>query len=262
MRVPAIALAIALAAAAPGCVRDAEEREMGERAEARLAEFATLLPEDAPASRFVEAVLGPLAEAARPLRDVSRLGGYRVRVLDTPVVNALALPGARLYVTTGLLSEARSCAELAGVLGHELAHAARRHGPVREAEGRFVHWLARVFLADTGSAMTADIATLLLQGTVYSREHEAEADEAGLRIAHAAGYDPEALVGFFERDATGGGAASPSFFRSHPTHAERVAALRAQIATEGLRGGTLACVGTPLTLADARATLRHLAPEP
>lgn len=259
MRAPSSLVVVVVVALLCGCMSDGRESEIGEAAAAEVAARFEFLPETSPAHRFAAALLEPLAEAARPVRDMTRFGGYRLRVLDADFVNAFALPAGRLFVTKGLLREVRSCAELAAVLGHEIAHAARRHGPAREADSRFVAWFSRIFLADSTAAIVPQLVGAVLQGTVYSRADESEADALGLRIAAAAGYEPAAAIEFFERDATGPGGAG-SFFDSHPAHGERIATLKAVIAEQGLAPGVRDCVAGGLTLPAVQHSFGRIVP--
>ena len=120
---------------------------------------------------------------------------YRFTVLDTDMVNALATPGY-VYITRGLLALLNSEAELAGVLGHELAHITARHAAQRIGQQQTVDIIKLVLDATTGSALVDNTANILGQVYLsgYGRENELEADRLGARYAALAGYDPEALV--------------------------------------------------------------------
>ncbi|MDE0941554.1 MAG: M48 family metalloprotease [Alphaproteobacteria bacterium] len=127
---------------------------------------------------------------------------YRFTILNTPIVNALALPGGYIYVTRGLLALASSEAELAGVLSHELAHVTARHG----AESRGAQQVAQIglLLGAIGLSAAGLPSGLMQLGQTaalaaikgYSREHELEADTLGIRYMSRAGYDPDAMVSF------------------------------------------------------------------
>ena len=128
---------------------------------------------------------------------------WTFRILDSPVINAFALPGGFVYVTRGLLAYTNSEAELAGVLGHEIGHVTGRHSRGRS---RLSTWLSIGLLAGSLlSGAVRDIASTGLPQQVsglfllkYSRDQERDADERGIGYATAAGYDPRGIGGFFE----------------------------------------------------------------
>jgi len=128
---------------------------------------------------------------------------WTFRVLDSPVVNAFALPGGFVYVTRGLVAYAGSEAELAGVIGHEIGHVTGRHSKARQT-GSFISGLA-IFAGALLSDTVRDLVSLgvpqLAAGLVltkYSRGQELDADERGIRYATQAGYNPYGIGGFFE----------------------------------------------------------------
>jgi len=126
---------------------------------------------------------------------------FTFTVLNSPIVNAFALPGGYVYVTRGLLALAGSEAELASVLAHEIGHVTARH-----AAGR-VQQAQRMALGSTpartgaagkdGVAEVGQDATAYVQG--YSREQELEADTLGIRYLARAGYDPAAMASFLAK---------------------------------------------------------------
>jgi predicted Zn-dependent protease len=128
---------------------------------------------------------------------------YRFTLLNSPIVNAFALPGGFVYVSRGLMTLASNEAELAGVLAHELGHVNARHsaermgaqqlasiGVIASAIGASLLGLPGDSVARIGQT----IATLAIQS--YSREQELESDTLGIRYMTRAGYDPEAMVSF------------------------------------------------------------------
>lgn len=119
---------------------------------------------------------------------------YRVTVLDSPVVNAFALPGGYVYVTRGLLSLVNDEAELAGVLGHEIGHVDARHSAQRQSAALGASVLGAVLGAAVGSQAVNQVVGLGSQGFLagYSRDQEYEADQIGVRYLARTGYDPYA----------------------------------------------------------------------
>ncbi|MBN8522027.1 MAG: M48 family metalloprotease [Alphaproteobacteria bacterium] len=167
---------------------------------------------------------------------------YKFYVIDSPDVNAFAIPGGYIYVTRGLLALANTEADVAGVLGHEIAHITARHSAERASQGFLVGLGAAVLGAATGSSGVAQAANvgsdLLIKS--YSRGQETQADELGVRYLTRAGYDPYAMASFLKSldaqsklDARIAGRDSqmPSYFSTHPVTAERVTQATAVAAT-------------------------------
>jgi len=125
---------------------------------------------------------------------------YHFFVLDTKMINAFAAPGGYIYVTTGMLGFLNNEAELACVLGHEIAHVTERHGAKRMREVLGYQILA-VGLAASGVAVDAQILNLGVNLAMngYSQDNEYEADEKGIIYANRAGYNPNAMQNFFLR---------------------------------------------------------------
>ena len=122
---------------------------------------------------------------------------YTFTVLDSPDINAFALPGGYIYITRGIMAYLDSEAELAGVLGHEIGHVTARHS-VRQQGGQLANELLGIVVGvTTGSEALSDLSrglgTSLVRG--YGRDHELEADKLGAEYLHAVGYDPENMLG-------------------------------------------------------------------
>jgi predicted Zn-dependent protease len=164
---------------------------------------------------------------------------YEFVVLNSSVPNAWALPGGKIAVNRGLLTELKNEAELAAVLGHEIVHAAARHGA--KAQERGVLLQAGLAAAQIGAAIGGvdqNVAGLVVQGaglgaaliqTKYGREQELEADQYGMKYMSASGYDTTGAVTLqetFVRLSNEGGAKQQGWleglFASHPPSAERV----------------------------------------
>ena len=121
---------------------------------------------------------------------------YHFTVLDTPEINAFALPGGYVYVTRGILAYLNSEAELAAVLGHEIGHVTARHS-VRQASASQVAnigvAIASIFVPEVGSSNLGNsLAGALLSG--YGRDHELEADRLGAEYLARTEYDPQAMI--------------------------------------------------------------------
>ena len=169
---------------------------------------------------------------------------YRITTLNSPVMNAFAVPGGYLYITRQLLGLMNDEAELASVLGHEAGHIAARHSSERQRTGLLSQLGALIVGVVTGSGQLAQVAGQVGQGLFlrYSRNQELEADDLGVRYITAAGYDPNgavsmlaslgawsALEGRF-RGVESDQRATPSWARTHPLSEDRVrrASQRAQ----------------------------------
>lgn len=125
---------------------------------------------------------------------------YRFIVLDHPVLNAFAAPGGYIFITRGLLSVVRNEAQLAAILGHEVAHVVERHS-MKQMQAQAATIMAQIAGAVKGMGMrdisaAGDMATMIFLG--YGREVEYHADALGVKYAYNAGYDPAQMVSFFD----------------------------------------------------------------
>ena len=163
---------------------------------------------------------------------------FRVRVVDSSVVNAFALPGGFVVVYTGLIRAAREPAQLAGVLAHELAHVTERHGMQRIAQSLGVVAAVQLLFGDV-SGLAAIAVQVLREGAInsYSREQEREADREGVRILRAAQIDPSALADFFAllAERQGSTPRAVAWLGTHPDLHERIEAVRRAAQTQPTR---------------------------
>jgi predicted Zn-dependent protease len=126
---------------------------------------------------------------------------WHFTILDSPVVNAFALPGGYVYITRGLLALASSEAEVASVLAHEIGHVAARHSSQRQGRATIVGLGAALAGILTGSGEIAQIGNAIGAGYVqkFSRDQELQADTLGVRYMARANYDPNAAVSFLRK---------------------------------------------------------------
>ena len=128
---------------------------------------------------------------------------FTIKVVDSQEINAFALPGGLLYVNRGLIEAAENEAELAGVMAHEIAHVTARHGVEQASKGQLVNYLSipLIFLGGWGGYIAQQVAGLAipLGFLKFSRGAEKEADRLGAQYMWASGYDPNALITFFEK---------------------------------------------------------------
>jgi Zn-dependent protease with chaperone function len=178
-------------------------------------------------------------------RIASRAPGYKYpyqyQAVNDKAINAFALPGGPIYINRGIIETADSEAQLAGVMAHETAHVALRHGTNQATKANA--W--QIPLGVLGAAVGADsIAGMLAQlgasFTVnsillkYSRNDETQADIMGTQILYDLGYDPRAMGQFFEKLlAESKGKQPPQFFSSHPNPGNRMARVDEEVVKLG-----------------------------
>ncbi|MCZ6857882.1 MAG: M48 family metalloprotease [Gemmatimonadetes bacterium] len=167
---------------------------------------------------------------------------FKFNLLNQSAPNAFALPGGWVYVSRGLLILANSEDELAGVIGHEMAHVTNRHGARRQRRG-VLAGILEIPGAIVGAVVDEDLGNLLnvpivaanqVTLSAYSRGQETEADLVGIRLAGTSGYDPEAnanLLSRLEQEVAqlSGREHRFSLFDTHPATANRVLDIREEV---------------------------------
>jgi beta-barrel assembly-enhancing protease len=163
---------------------------------------------------------------------------FTIKVIDSDEINAFALPGGFFYVNSGLILAADDEAELAGVMAHEIAHVAARHGTEQASRGQLLNMasLPLIFLGGPVGYGIQQAAGLLVPMTFlqFSRSMEAEADYLGVQYMYKSGYDPGAMISFFEKlqakeKAKPG--SIPKLFATHPPTGDRIRKVQDTIAT-------------------------------
>jgi len=212
-------------------VSEAQEIEMGRQADAAVAQGIGLYA-DAGWQRYIQQFGARIAATSeRPNLP------WTFRVVDDAAVNAFAVPGGFVYVTRGLLAHLTSEAELASVVGHEIGHVTARHTAAAMSKqqliglGLAVGSMANKQVAKYAGAANQALGILYLK---FSRDNESQADQLGLRYMRRAGYDPrqmpEVFVMLDRLGAAEGGSRLPTWLETHPSPANRVAAINRQIA--------------------------------
>lgn len=186
-------------------------------------EKSTKLIEDEIVSEFVNRVGQNL------VRNSDAKVPFTIKVIDNDEINAFTLPGGFFYVNSGLILTIESESELAGVMAHEIAHVAARHGTRQATRGQIINLatLPLIFMggwAGYGVRQATGLA-VPLAFLKFSRTFEEEADELGLQYLYATGYDPTAMPNVFEKlqamEKKKKGTLS-KVFSSHPPNEERI----------------------------------------
>ena len=146
---------------------------------------------------------------------------FNFQVVNSDEINAFAVPGGYIYVTTGLLKAADNRAQLASVIAHEIAHINEKHGIENLKQAAAAQGIASTVGVDTSTL--AQIAYQVTVDLPQSRSFEYEADSRGLEILQQAGYPVEAFANFLTKLQGGGG--RPEFLRTHPSSDNRIEAI-------------------------------------
>jgi predicted Zn-dependent protease len=236
-----IAIVAALAVAVTACLRISpqQETEMGTN-------YAQQINAQLPIVRDpdVNAYINRLGDSLAVLVD-DQGRSWRFSIVDDPDINAFAVPGGYIYVNKGLIMRAQNLSQLAGVIGHEIAHVTMRHSVERMEKGRKVGvgaalaCILQPAICQNGGGDLVNLGATAMMAK-FSRGDEEEADRYGVKYAVRAGIDPRGMPEMFEimlaeREKRNGG--SGSFLASHPMEEDRIAATRREIAA--LPPGTL-----------------------
>ena len=147
---------------------------------------------------------------------------YNFYVVDADIVNAFAAPGGFVYITTGLILAADNEAEVASVVGHEIAHVAHRHGVAKLERAMAAGLITSVLFGDGIASDVINFATSFVLSTDYSRDQETQADDSGVVFTYEAGYNPFGMVDFFDKLAESAGESFiPAWLSSHPEPQDR-----------------------------------------
>ena len=231
-----IALAVIAATTVACAIGDEQEKEIGANAAAQV-EREVPLVKDPEISAFITSFASSLAT-----RSDDRDREWRFRVVDSEQINAFALPGGFVYVNRGLIERASTASELAGVLGHEIAHVLLRHSAERleKAQKTNVGVTVVCGLTNLCSSEAARVAINVGGAALFarfSRRDELEADSAAVGIVTRAGYNPNGIATMFASlletrqqrpDIVAG------WFGTHPLEEARIAVVKQVIAASGI----------------------------
>jgi len=185
----------------------------------------------------VRAIASRLEPQTRVFRPDAPGWRWEVNVINSNELNAFCMPGGKIMVYSGLISQLRlTDDEIAVVLGHEIAHALREHSRAQMSQAIAAQSAigigAALFGLGQGSADLAGVGYQALIATRFSRTDEAEADRMGLELTARAGYDPRAGVTLWQKMIqVSQGGRPPEFLSSHPAEASRVQEIQALLPT-------------------------------
>jgi len=258
-----VAAMITTTALAACTVDNDQEKAIGQEAAAQVEREAPMVA-DAAVNDYVTRLGTALAT-----KSDDRGRTWQFRVVDAEVVNAFALPGGYVYVNRGLIERAGSTSELAGVLGHEIAHVLLRHSAERIEKAQKTNLGVSVVcgLTNICSSNAARVAINVGGAALFarfSRRDELQADSAAVGILERAGYDPQGIVSMFAKllemreqrpDMVEG------WFASHPLEEDRIASVT-RVIRESPASGAGNLVRDDASFREFQARVRALPPPP
>lgn len=219
---------------------EADEVAMGLQAAPEMVQMHGGPSRDAEAQALVTQIGNRLLDGLdKQLAAQGRTNPYRQNfkftlLADPQTVNAFALPGGQIFITSALFRDLKTEGQLAGVLAHEIGHVIERHGNQRMAQNQLFQGLAAAGGVAGGDAQSAQMAQAVAQMVQmrYGRGDELESDKWGVRLTALGGFDPRAMIGVMKVLDAAGGAGPPEFFSTHPKPANRVAYIEQVIKQE------------------------------
>jgi beta-barrel assembly-enhancing protease len=215
------------------------QEALGMEAAAQVYQQMPVLPDSSPETQYVRQ-LGQKLVATIPSQ---YSWPFEFHVVPQKEINAFALPGGQMFINIGTIAAATNESELAGVMGHEMAHVYMQHSAKQAGKGQTTSMLAGLASMALGMTGVGNMAGGLVgqlgqmgiqmgaQGLMmkYSRGDESQADAVGAVILYKAGYNPHGMADFFKTMAAQGGEAPPEWLSSHPDPGHRQQAIQKQI---------------------------------
>lgn len=176
---------------------------------------------------------------ANGMSDELKNFAWEFNLINDKQVNAFCMPGGKIVVYEGLMKLISSDDELAVVVGHEVAHAVAKHSNERMSQQLVAQYGAAILgsaVSNRGAAVQQLASTVFGVGAQYgvmlpfSRKHEYEADYIGMALMTIAGYDPNAALAFWQKMSAGTQASVPEYMSTHPSDANRIAAIKKNLA--------------------------------
>ena len=236
-RIPVLVLLMAMAA---GCATSGvnrgdinlvsleEEWQLGQQLERDIAGQLRLVRDPA--------ALAYINEMGRQIVAQTEMANlpWKFHIVADPSVNAFNIPGGHVYVHTGLIEQAGSAAELAGVMAHEISHGVARHGTERLTKTYGLNIVASLLLGQNPAVYEQILAQIVGTGAIakFSRDDEREADDLGVNYMFDARYNPTGMVQMFEtllNERQRRPSTVEQFFSTHPLSEERIENVRARI---------------------------------
>jgi beta-barrel assembly-enhancing protease len=206
----------------------AQDVQLGREAAAEVRRELPMLGDDR-VERYVERIGRDLVEAI-PSQYSHDGFDYTFDVVNQREINAFALPGGPMFLNRGMLEAARSEGEIAGVMAHEIAHVALRHGTAQATKGQKFQ-IGAIAGQVLGAIVGGTAGSVIAQGSSfglgtyflkYGREYERQADLLGAQIMARAGYDPRRMADMFQTiEQQSGGSGGPEWMSSHPNPGNR-----------------------------------------
>ena len=220
----------------------AQDVKIGQEA---AAEFKKQLPmlDDGRVDEWVEDV-GRQLVAGIPPEFAHREFRYTFDVVNQKEINAFALPGGPMFLNRGMIEAAKTEAEVAGVMAHEISHVALRHGTAQATKGEKFQ-IGAILGQVAGAVIGGTAGSIIAQGSQiglgtyflkFGREAETQADLLGAQIMARAGYDPRQMANMFKTIEAEGGSRGPEFMSSHPNPGNRYNAINKEAASLKVQG--------------------------
>lgn len=200
----------------------AQEIAMGKEADPEIIAYFGLYEDPALQQFITETGLEMAAISHRPKL------AFEFKIVDSPVINAFALPGGYVYFTRGIMAHFNNEAEFAGVLGHEIGHITARHSVIQQRNmllGQIGIIAGVILVPELGQFVEPLSQGMQLALLSFGRDAERQSDKLGVEYSSKIGYDASEMAGFFEtlkRQQEGSGSADiPDFLSTHPSPEER-----------------------------------------
>lgn len=241
-----------------------QDVKLGQQAAAEVRQQLPML-NDERTEEFVERI-GERLVAEIPAEWDQPAFRYSFDVVNLSEINAFALPGGPMFLHRGMIEAAKTEAEVAGVMAHELAHVVLRHGTVQATKGQKFQ-IGAVAGQILGAIVGGTAGDVIAAGSQfglgayflkYSREYEREADLFGAQIMARAGYDPRQMANMFQTIAREGGNRGPEWLSSHPDPGNRYEAINREASMLEVDGSA----GSPAQFREVKSRLAGMSPAP
>lgn len=219
-------------------VTEQDESNIGAQFDAELRTKTSEYPvfnANTPAKRefqgYIEGVFRKVLDNVPSNQRPSYIGSFKVTLVDAPEINAFAVPGGYIYLYTGIVDSMHDESELAGVLGHEIAHVTHHHYRDAMMKTAGISLLMDALAGSDSSALKSVVKNIFgqLASLKVSRENESEADAYGTRYLGYGGWDPYGISNFFSRMPDAGIA----WLSTHPAPTSRVQDVKDLVKAEG-----------------------------